>query len=80
MKSTQRTQYLAQVLLVGLCVFGVIGCSRSKPDETADVDQIRIVPKRSGNAVELFDLMNNLYPGYRLPHILRLSAEAVKGE
>ncbi len=53
MKSTQRTHYLAHILLVGLCVFGVIGCSRSKPDETADVDQIRIVPKRSGNAVEL---------------------------
>lgn len=34
----------------------------------------------SGNAEELFDLMNNLYPGYRLPHILRLSAEAVKGD
>lgn len=53
MKSTQRTQYLAQVLLVGLCVFGVIGCSRSATEEDAGADQIRIVAKRSGNAVEL---------------------------
>ena len=53
MKSTQRTQYLAHIFLVGLCVFGVIGCSRSTPEETAGADQIRIEPKRSGNAVEL---------------------------
>jgi hypothetical protein len=55
MRSTQRSQRLAQVLLVGLCVFGVMGCSRSVPEETSGsgADQIRIVPKRSGNAVEL---------------------------
>ena len=53
MKSTRRTQHLAQVLLVGLCVFGMIGCSQSEPEETSGVDQIRIVPKRSGSAMEL---------------------------
>ena len=41
------------MLLVGLCMLGVIGCSRSSSTETTGVDQIRIVPKRSGNAVEL---------------------------
>ena len=34
-------------------MFGVIGCSTSAPEETSGVDQIRVVPKRSGNAVEL---------------------------
>ncbi len=53
MKSIRRTQHIAQILLVGLCVFGVIGCSRSAHEATSGVDQIRVVPKRSGNAIEL---------------------------
>ena len=53
MKSIRRTQHIAQILLVGLCVFGVIGCSQSASEETSGVDEIRIVHKRSGNAMEL---------------------------
>ncbi|MCF7973847.1 MAG: hypothetical protein K9N55_08535 [Phycisphaerae bacterium] len=30
-----------------------MGCSRSAPEETTGIDEISIVPKRSGNAVEL---------------------------
>ena len=32
---------------------GIMGCSPSKPEETTGIDEITIVPKRSGNAVEL---------------------------
>ena len=55
MKSFERFKRVVTVLLIGFCVFGVVGCSgsRSASDEAADVDQIRIVPRRSGNAVEL---------------------------
>jgi hypothetical protein len=41
------------MLLVGLFMLGVMGCSPSKPEETTNIDDITIVPKRSGNAVEL---------------------------
>jgi len=51
MKS-KRHQHVAWILLVGLCVFGIIGCSPAEPEETG-IGEIRIVPKRSGNAVEL---------------------------
>jgi hypothetical protein len=53
MKPTRRTQHLAQVLLFGLCAFGLMGCSGSAPEDTSGADHIRIVPKRSGNAIEL---------------------------
>lgn len=34
-------------------MFGIMGCSTSKPEETSSRDDITVVPKRSGNAVEL---------------------------
>lgn len=53
MKTKPQYQHIARILLVGLCVFGIIGCSSHSPKEKTGVDEIRIVPKRSGNAVEL---------------------------
>lgn len=53
MKSFRRYEHHVRILVIGFCLLGVLGCSRSTSDEAADVDQIRIVPRRSGNAVEL---------------------------
>ncbi|MFP6756806.1 MAG: hypothetical protein VCC99_01105, partial [Alphaproteobacteria bacterium] len=44
---------------------------------TTYLKRFSVAARAADDAKNMFDRVNDLYPSYRLPHLLRLSAEAV---